>query len=117
MDTKQTIRVSQVIGSSICVAIEDGQKVFDILHQAISESTQLNVSFEGIELIISAFLNTAIGQLYGEFSEKEIEDTIFYLFLEKDDQELLQIVVDNAKRYYRNQKEYDSAMQEVLEYA
>ena len=114
---RETIKVSAVIGGKICVAVEDGQKLFDILYQAITENVQLEVSFEGIDLIISAFLNVAIGQLYGTFSEEIITKAIVYSHLEDDDKELLRRVVANALRYFSNQDGYDSAVREVLEYA
>jgi len=97
---KNTIRVSNVIGSSICVAVEDGQKLFDVLCQAIRENDLLELSFEGIDLIIPAFLNVAIGQLYGTFSEETISNVLFYTYLEDDDQALLELVIANALRYY-----------------
>jgi hypothetical protein len=96
------LRVSSVIGSKICVATEDGQKLFDILHHAVSNGEKLNVSFEGIELVIEAFLNIAIGQLYGTFSEETITAMISYTHLQEDDAELLNLVTSNALRYYSN---------------
>ena len=113
---KKTIRISRIIGSPICVAVEDGQKVFDILHRAILDDVQFEVSFEGVDLIISAFLNIAIGQLYGEFEEAKIDRMLSYTHLADDDKELLRLVVANAQRYYGNRENYDKATQEVLEY-
>jgi Icc-related predicted phosphoesterase len=98
---KKTIKVFAVIGSKICVAAEDGQKLFDLLYQAISDNDRLDVSFENIELITAAFLNTAVGQLYGVFSEETITTLVSYTHLEEADEELFRLVVANALRYYR----------------
>ena len=76
---RKTIRVSDIIGSPICVSTEDGQKLFDVICQAISDNVQLEVSFEGIELIISAFLNVAIGQIYGTVFKEKVEDAEEYI--------------------------------------
>jgi hypothetical protein len=114
---KKTIRVSRIIGGPICVTVDDGQKVFDILHQAITDNVRLEVSFEGIDLIISAFLNIAIGQLYGDFTAEQIDSMLSYTHLAEDDKGLLRLVIDNALRYYSNPKGYDNAVREVLEYA
>ena len=97
---KNTIRVSNVIGSSICVAVEDGQKLFDVLSQAMAKNNQLELSFDGIDLIIPAFLNVAIGQLYGTFSEETIANVLSYTHLEDNDKALLELVIANALRYY-----------------
>ena len=112
---RSTVKVSDIIRETICVACEDGQKVFEVLRQAILENRQICVSFEGISWIIPAFLNAAIGQLYGEFSENKIDAIIAYTHLEEDDRALLLIVIDKAQRYYRNQEGYNNAMQEVLD--
>lgn len=114
---KKTIKVFEIIGEPLCAAHDDGQAVFNVIRQEILNGIQLEISFEGIELIISAFLNVAIGQLYGEFSEEKIDNEISYAHLEEDDKELLNLVIANAKRYYRNQENYDIATKEVLEYA
>ena len=111
------IKVSTVIGGAICVATEDGQKLFDVISQSIEDDVQLEISFEGIELIISAFLNTAIGQLYGKFPKDKIDKMLSYTHLEDDDRNLLRLVVANALRYFSNQDFYDNATWEVLDYA
>lgn len=58
-------------------------------------------------MLISLFLNVAIGQLYGTFDEQTIRNQLRVEGLEQDDKELLKIVVDNAKKYYSNKQSYD----------
>jgi len=114
---KKKIKVLDFLSDPLCVTVEDGQKIFDLIQPEIANNVPLEVSFERIDLIISAFLNVAIGQLYGTFTEEKIGSLLSYSHLEEDDMELLRIVVANALRYYSNQENYDLAAQEVLEYA
>ena len=96
----KTIRVSHIIGSVICVAPEDGEKLFDIICQSIDDDIQIEVSFEGIELVIAAFLNVAIGALYGKFPKEKIANFVSYTHLHNVDRALLKLVVANALRYF-----------------
>ena len=109
------VSVFDVIGSPIAVSSEDGQKVYDRIAPLLHQGKKVRLSFEKIEIVISAFLNAAIGQLYGEFSEDEVRN----LFLvpreiSPEDLALLKVVVDNAKLYFKNPKEFDQAWQDEI---
>ncbi len=106
------IRVADLIGSSSCISAEDGQKVFNTLVPFLKSRKEVIISFERISTLISLFLNVAIGQLYGVFSENEIRALIKVDGLACDDLEILKRVVENAKKYYANPKGYDAAWHE-----
>ena len=71
-----TISVFNVVGNSFCVEADDGQKVYEIIKKALQENRKVKVSFQNVEMLTSAFLNTAIGQLYKDFSEVEIKNNL-----------------------------------------
>ncbi|HPJ27072.1 MAG TPA: STAS-like domain-containing protein [Synergistaceae bacterium] len=103
------IKIADLIGSELCISAEDGQKVFGKLEPLVRAGKQVVISFENVTLLISLFLNVAIGQLYGSFSEDAIRGQLRVEGLSSDDMELLKRVVDNAKRYYANKESYDEA--------
>lgn len=103
------IRLADFIGSHLCISAEDGQKVFDKMEPLLKNGRRVTISFEGVDLLISLFLNVSIGQLYGSFTEEEVRSRVGVTGLSPDDQEFLKHVVDNAKRYYANPKSYDAA--------
>ena len=109
MNPQITITVSDIIGTPLCISSGDGQRIFDKLAPLIEEGRQVTVSFNGTTTLISLFLNAAIGQLYGKFSEEKINAYLKIAGLADDDLELLKCVIDNAKQYYTNQKGYDDA--------
>jgi hypothetical protein len=109
MSEQIKIKVADLIGRPLCVSAEDGQKVFNKVKQLVQEGKQVTISFENATLLISLFLNVAIGQLYGSFSEESIRAQLKVEGLSSDDMELLKRVVDNAKKYYSNKKSYDDA--------
>ncbi len=112
MDKPITIKVAHLIGSPLCISAEDGQKVFDKVEALLKGGNTVIISFDRVNMLISLFLNVAIGQLYGSFSEDEIRSKLQVVGLSGDDMELLKRVVDNAKKYYANPKQYDDAWQE-----
>ncbi|MEI7695780.1 MAG: STAS-like domain-containing protein [Chlorobium sp.] len=109
MTKKITIRINDIIGSNLCIASEDGQKVFEKTVPLLQAGKHVVISFDGVSILISLFLNASIGQLYSKFSEQEIRTQLEVTGLAGDDMEILQRVVENAKRYYANPKEYDKA--------
>ena len=109
------ISVFEVVGSPLCVASGDGQKVYDRIAAGMKNSQRVVLSFHNVSTLTSAFLNTAIGQLYGEFSEKQIRDLLGVENIEPDDVALLRRVVDTAKRYFQDPEKFNNAVREVLE--
>lgn len=111
MSNRIVIKVADLIGSPIGISAEDGQKVFDKVAPLLKSGKQVTISFDRLTMLISLFLNVAIGQLYGSFSEEEVRSLVQVDGLSDDDLELLKRVVDNAKKYYANPKGYDAAWQ------
>lgn len=109
MNDRIKIKVADLIGSRLCISAEDGQKVYGKIEQLIRDGKKITISFENVTMLISLFLNVAIGQLYGSFSEEDLRNQLRVEGLSPDDMELLKRVVDNAKKYYSNKKTYDDA--------
>jgi len=112
MDNRIVIRVADLIGSPLCISADDGQKVFEKVESLLNNGKQVTISFDRVTMLISLFLNVAIGQLYGTFKEEEVRALLQVEGLSSDDLELLKRVVDNAKKYYANKKSYDDAWME-----
>ena len=109
MNDPVTIKVADLLGSPLCISAEDGQKVFNKVDALFKNGRSVIVSFDRVSMLVSLFLNIAIGQLYGSFSEDDIRAKFQVDGLSPDDMELLKRVVDNAKKYYANRKQYDIA--------
>lgn len=114
MKDATVIPVAQVVGGPFAVSSEDGQLVYDQVICLLGEGHRVVLSFTGIETLISAFLNAAIGQLYGSVSELEIREKVSVTGLSDYDLDLLKRVVDNAKRYFANPDRFDRSWREDL---
>lgn len=104
----------EIVGSPLCVASNDGQKVYDRLEAALKEGRSVTLSFHNVTTLTSAFLNTAIGQLYGAFSEEQIRASLQVRHMQPDDMALLKRVVDTAKQYFKDPQKFDQAVRETL---
>ena len=115
MQKDMKISIYEVVGSPLCVASNDGQKVYDRLAAALRAECRVALSFHNVTTMTSAFMNSAIGQLYGAFSEEQIRALLRVEDMEPDDLELLKRVIDTAKLYFQNRKNFDQAIREELE--
>ncbi len=114
MQKNTTLSIFTVVGSPLCVASGDGQKVYERLAAALREGRNVILSFHNISTLTSAFLNAAIGQLYGEFSEGEIRALLKVQDIQPDDLALLKRVVETAKLYFKDPQKFDQAVRDAL---
>lgn len=108
------ISIFEVVGSPLCVASGDGQKVYERLASALKEGGSVFLSFHNVSTLTSAFLNAAIGQLYGKFTEEQIRSLLKVQDIQPDDLALLKRVVETAKEYFKDSKRFDKAIQETM---
>jgi hypothetical protein len=103
-----TISVHELIGGPSCVVSGDGQRLHDQIAEAIEHGNEVTLSFTNVTSLTAAFLNVAVGQLYGSFSPQTIRSRLHVTHLQPENVELLKRVVDNAKEYFvvDNAKEY-----------
>lgn len=113
MDQSVRLPVFEIVGSPFCVASDDGQQVYERIEKAMKQGRKVTLSFLNVTSLTSAFLNAAIGQLYGEFSEDEIRAKVKVEDMEPDDLALVKRVVDTAKVYF-NDPGYRKAVDELL---
>ena len=109
-----TLHVFEIVGSPLCVASDDGEKVYERIRKAISQGRSVALSFMNITSLTSAFLNAAIGQLYGEFTQEQIRAKLTVKEMEQDDLALLKRVVETAKAYFKNPELHKKATEELL---
>ncbi len=109
-----TAKVTAIVGGGLCVSSEDGQKVHDKIVPLLREGRPVALSFEGVDTLISAFLNAAIGQLYGEFSEEQIRQLLSVKDMTQEDLGILKRVVENAKKFPFKKQANDATWKEVI---
>ena len=89
--------------------------VYDKIVPMIREGRSVNVSFAGVELLIAVFLNSAMGRLYGDFTEEIINSNPSICEIAPDDSKLFELIKEHAAAYYKNPELYDRVLREEME--
>ena len=113
MKNKIKINVYEVVGSPLCVSSSDGEKVFKRVKGSLDENMPIILSFRNVSTLTSAFLNTAIGQLYGSFDEDTIRSLLEVEEMDSDDLSLLKRVVETAKKYFNEPGIFKESMRDL----
>jgi len=103
------IRVSEVVGGELCIATDDGQRLHDAIATALHAQQKVAVSFSNIETIIPAFLNAATGQLYGEFPDNCLQESLTIRDIPGGYLNILSHVIANARTYFAHREQFDEA--------
>jgi hypothetical protein len=111
------INVKDTINNTIAMSTEDGKRLFEVLYENLKQSKKIELSFKGIDMLISHFLNESIGKLYEKFDNWDILDkSIEYREIDGDDLELLkEKVIPTAKNHFKDVIKTDSINQSILD--
>jgi hypothetical protein len=97
--------IYNIVGSQLCIEADDGQKVFEKIKKGFDESKRIMLSFQNVEMVTTAFLNTAVGQLYRDYPEDKIKSSMEVKDIAPDDAKRIKRVTDTAKAFYKNPEE------------
>ena len=103
---KETINVFKLISSPMAISPDDGKKLFKEIVNLI-ESKKVNeivIDFSKIEILLTVFLNNAIGQIYGTKHKDFLEKNIKFTNMLPQDQETLEIVKRRAEKFFASKK-------------
>lgn len=110
-----TLNVVNTIGDRYGVEAGDGQKVFDLITKAFNDKKKVVLSFQNVEMLTTAFLNTAVGQLYKDFSEIFIKENLSVMDISNSGKVALKRVVETAKLYYKDPEAMQRSINDILE--
>ena len=112
------IEVANIVGDVYAIEATEGQKVFSILKKAFEENRKAVLSFLNIKILTTAFLNTAIGELYRDFPEEFIRENLKIESLNESGIVILKRVVETAKLRYNDPdfyKKLQQSAEDILE--
>ncbi len=88
------VKIKEILGSDSALTPSSGELVYNILENEISSKKSISLDFNGIEIITSAFLNSAIGRLYSKYSSEDLNSLLSIVNISNDDLQLLKKVID-----------------------
>lgn len=108
------MKIKNIIDSTLAVSADDGEKVYLQIEENISKKRKVSVDFSGIEIMTTAFLNAAIGQLYSKFSGDDLNSYLKITSIEESDTNLLKKVIQRAKEYFADRDGFSGSASSVM---
>ncbi len=109
----ETIKLFELVGEK-AIEPNKGEEIGNIIKENIQKGNNVEVDFTDITSILSMFLNPAIGDLYGFFSEEEIKRSLKVKNVPNEYLEMFASVINRAKNYYKDSKRKSANLDEVL---
>jgi len=97
-----------------CIVKEDGQRVYDTIHNALKQGETVVLDFEGVSQFASPFFNFAIGQLLKDTKEGDLRRLLQIENLNATGRLVVERVIENAARYHGD-VDYRKIVDEILE--
>jgi STAS-like domain of unknown function (DUF4325) len=97
------------------IAPDAGQVLYEQIHPVLLKGQNVELDFSEVKVYASAFFNFAVGQLLKDLSASDLNQRLSITGLNPSGQNILERVIDNAKRYYAEpfyQQAVNSAMEE-----
>jgi len=111
---KIIIRIYDEVGGDAAISVNDGEAIFKKINAAISNGLIVMLDFQNINLIITAFLNACIGQLYSKYTSEQLNQYLKLENVKPEDNHLFIKVIKRAKEYFENPEGFDKSVNEVL---
>jgi hypothetical protein len=108
--------IKDIINSELAVSTENGNKVFKIVDEYLQQNEKIQLDFGGITVMITAFLNAAIGSLYSkkEYTGEFLNEHLTLENVEKDDRILFKDVIQRAKEYFADKESFEKNANDAL---
>lgn len=96
------LKVKDIIGTDLAVSTENGQKVYEIIERNLDNNNKIVLNFEGITILITAFLNAAIGSLFKnqKYTPDFLNENVLLTNIDSNDAYLFIEVINRAKEYF-----------------
>ena len=110
------IIVRDIINSELAVSTEKGDLVFNELNSKLENNEKVIIDFKGIDLMITAFLNAAIGKLYSKerYTTEFLNEHIKLENVQKEDISLFKDVIIRAKEYFEDRDKFENDVNDMI---
>jgi STAS-like domain of unknown function (DUF4325) len=108
------ITVKDVTGFN-CITMEQGEKIYQLLIDALREKKYVELDFEGIGIFASPFFNVAIGKLLKDYTSDVLNEYLKFINLNPTGREVLKLSIKNSQQYFKsesNKKAIDDVIRE-----
>lgn len=108
------LRLKNILQHDTAITYEDGEKVYALIFQALTEEKKVILDFQGITLVIPAFLHAAIGELYKNFDSDFLNNHLILKNIEGTNKVLLDMVIKYTKQYIADPETFERAIKNTF---
>ena len=94
-------KILDLVGED-CITIEDGEKVYDLIHPELKVCRPVELDFAGVEVFAAPFFDAAIGRLLENLAPENLNRLLKVSNLVPEEVEALKLVIEDSARYYRD---------------
>lgn len=98
---KNVLNIKNIINNKYAVSTEDAENILLLIKKSLNNNQEIEISFEGIEIVISAFLNRILGDLYAEYSKEQINNLISFSNTNNNIDDLIELIKETAEEFYK----------------
>lgn len=106
------IRIYDDVGGDSAISVDDGDLLFKKIDNALQNNLTVVLDFQNINLIITAFLNAAIGQLYSKYTSEQLNEKLKLENIKPEDVYLFKKVIETAKDYFADPEGFENTVNE-----
>jgi len=97
------ISIREVVGEN-CITFDAGQEIYALIHPELLAGHAVELDFSGVRVIVSLFLNAAVGRLLEDVSSDALNRLLKISNLNSTGWATLKQVVTTAREYYTDPK-------------
>lgn len=109
------VRVADLINTTRAVDAAAGERVFSEICPLLQRGDKVLLSFDGISLVITAFLNAAIGKLFGVIPPDKVSELLEVRDLDDAFHGTLESSLEISKAYYEDPERLKRSIKEVMD--
>ncbi|MCJ7448784.1 MAG: STAS-like domain-containing protein [Bacteroidales bacterium] len=115
MDLKiKQLKIRDIINRETAVSSDDGEIVYNLIVNCIKNNCIAELDFSEITILTTAFLNSAIGQLYNTYSSDQLNNALKLKNVADEDRILFKKVIERAKEYFANKKGFEDSANKAI---
>jgi len=113
-DYNKHLIVKEIINGDAAVSSDDGDILYTRIIESIRANYTVSLDFSGISIMTTAFLNSAIGQLYNDYTSEQLNNSLKLENVAEEDKILFKKVIERAKEYFFNKKGFEDSANSAI---
>jgi len=108
----QLLQIFSIINKKYADTLEDAERILPIVEEAIKNRKRLDLSFEGLDICSTIFLNNFLGKLYLSFGN-DVDQYIHYTGF-PDNNTVISNKIERLKKRALNRDAYDEIFNNAI---